>query len=48
MKRFSALVIALVATMLSTHVGVAADVTVDLSKEEVGKPPATFEPMVGT
>jgi len=26
----------------------AADVKVDLSKEQVGKPPATFEPMVGT
>ena len=27
---------------------VAADLKVDLSKEAVGKPPATFEPMVGT
>ena len=26
----------------------AADTKVDLSKEQVGKPPATFEPMVGT
>ena len=26
----------------------AADVKVDLSKEQVGKPPSTFEPMVGT
>ena len=26
----------------------AADVKVDLSKETVGKPPAAFEPMVGT
>ena len=26
----------------------AADVKVDLSKEQVGKPPVTFEPMVGT
>jgi len=26
----------------------AADVKVDLSKEQVGRPPATFEPMVGT
>ena len=26
----------------------AADVKVDLSKETVGKPPTTFEPMVGT
>ena len=26
----------------------AADITVDLRKEQVGKPPVTFEPMVGT
>src|SRR5262249_32804325 len=26
----------------------AADIKVDLSKEQVGKPPSTFEPMVGT
>lgn len=26
----------------------AADIKVDLSREQVGKPPATFEPMVGT
>ena len=26
----------------------AADLKIDLSKEQVGKPPATFEPMVGT
>src|SRR5215831_20248348 len=26
----------------------AADLKVDLSKEQPGKPPATFEPMVGT
>ena len=26
----------------------AADVKVDLSKEQIGKPPQTFEPMVGT
>src|SRR4051794_15688661 len=26
----------------------AADLKVDLGKEQVGKPPATFEPMVGT
>jgi hypothetical protein len=26
----------------------AADIKVDLSKEQVGKPPATFEPIVGT
>jgi len=27
---------------------IAADIKVDLSKEQPGKPPATFEPMVGT
>jgi len=27
---------------------VAGDIKVDLSKEEVGKPPSTFEPIVGT
>src|SRR5581483_8195239 len=27
---------------------VAADLKVDLSKEQVGRPPAAFEPMVGT
>src|SRR3984885_1660288 len=26
----------------------AADIKVDLSKEQAGKPPVTFEPMVGT
>jgi hypothetical protein len=26
----------------------AAEITVDLTKEQVGRPPATFEPMVGT
>ena len=26
----------------------AADIKIDLSKEQVGRPPATFEPMVGT
>ena len=26
----------------------AADIKVDLTKEQVGRPPATFEPMVGT
>ena len=26
----------------------AADITVDLAKEQVGRPPTTFEPMVGT
>src|SRR5579862_4206942 len=36
-----------VAVVLSAAVR-AADLKVDLSKEQVGKPPATFEPMVGT
>jgi hypothetical protein len=47
MKRIFALVGILIATVL-LQVGLAADLKVDLSKEEVGKPPATFEPMVGT
>jgi hypothetical protein len=38
---------ALVFAMLAAA-AVAADVKVDLSKEQVGKPPAAFEPMVGT
>ena len=33
------------ALLASLH---AADIKVDLSKEQVGKPPVTFEPMVGT
>ncbi len=37
----------LAATVVMTGVR-AADVKVDLSKETVGKPPTTFEPMVGT
>src|SRR5256885_2215777 len=36
-----------VAVLLSAALG-AADMKVDLSKETVGRPPATFEPMVGT
>jgi 3-keto-disaccharide hydrolase len=36
------------ATLLAVAVLAAADVKVDLSKETVGKPPAVFEPMVGT
>ena len=38
--------VAMSATAIVT--AIAADVKVDLSKETVGKPPATFEPMVGT
>jgi hypothetical protein len=36
------------ALFIATAVAYAADVKVDLSKETVGKTPATFEPMVGT
>src|SRR4051812_29189958 len=35
-------------TMLAIGVLAAADVKVDLAKETIGKPPTTFEPMVGT
>ena len=39
----------LVAAAILTAVPLsAADIRIDLSKEQVGKPPATFEPMVGT
>ena len=38
---------AVTALTLMTTVN-AADIKVDLTKEEVGKPPKTFEPMVGT
>jgi len=46
MTRKSAIVAAVVALAISGVL--AADVKVDLSKEAVGKPPTTFEPMVGT
>ena len=36
------------ATMFTAITAIAANITVDLSKETVGKPPATFVPMVGT
>ena len=39
--------VAVAAILLIAPLG-AADLRVDLSKETVGKPPATFEPMVGT
>src|SRR6188474_655731 len=40
---------ALVATIAIAAAGLlAADIKVDLGKETVGKPPTTFEPMVGT
>jgi hypothetical protein len=37
-----------IAMTLAVASVLAADVKVDLTKEVVGKPPATFEPMVGT
>ena len=40
--------LALLLTAISTGGVSAADLKVDLSKEQVGKPPAAFEPMVGT
>ena len=45
MKRFA---IAALAAALVIAVGQAADLRVDLSKEQVGKPPVAFTPMVGT
>jgi hypothetical protein len=39
--------VALIAIAASITVG-AAEIKVDLSKEQVGRPPAAFEPMVGT
>src|SRR5499425_3346583 len=38
----------LIALALAVAPLAAADMKVDLTKEQVGKPPATFEPMVGT
>jgi hypothetical protein len=37
-----------IAALLAVAAVRAADIKVDLSKESVGRPPATFEPMVGT
>jgi hypothetical protein len=45
--RFSGSVLA-AAMLLAVIPLVAADITVDLSKEVVGRPPTVFEPMVGT
>jgi hypothetical protein len=39
---------AIVASTFAVATIVAADLKVDLGKEQVGKPPVTFEPMVGT
>ena len=43
----SCVLMTLVAALTITSIR-AADLKVDLSKEQVGKPPVTFEPMVGT
>jgi hypothetical protein len=40
--------VVLLAMIVLTLQATAADIKVDLSKEQVGKPPATFEPIVGT
>ena len=48
MRQQSACVWAAVATAILGASVLAADVRVDLSKETVGKPPVSFEPMVGT
>ena len=40
--------LALVAFAVAAMTVRAADIAVDLSKEQVGRPPAAFEPMVGT
>lgn len=40
--------VALAALVAVTATLLAAEIKVDLSKEKVGAPPATFEPMVGT
>jgi len=40
--------VALAAVVAVTVTLVAAEIKVDLSKEKVGAPPATFDPMVGT
>ncbi|MBZ5558114.1 MAG: DUF1080 domain-containing protein [Acidobacteriia bacterium] len=46
MKRFAALALAALAVAIVSVR--AADIKVDLSKEQVGRTPTTFEPMVGT
>ena len=48
MRQQSACVWAAVAAAILGASVLAADVRVDLSKETVGKPPVSFEPMVGT
>src|SRR6516165_1526750 len=46
-KRTVALTIVLVVVLIAVQI-FAAETKVDLSKEQVGKPPVAFEPMVGT
>ena len=38
----------MVAAIVMLGMPLAAEIKVDLSKEQVGQPPKTFEPMVGT
>jgi hypothetical protein len=44
----AAIAVATAVLIITAITAIAADIKVDLSKETVGKPPATFEPMVGT
>ena len=44
-KRCASMVVGAAVILGSVH---AAEIKVDLSKERVGRPPVTFEPMVGT
>ena len=37
-----------VASLALAALAAAADIKIDLSKEQTGKPPAAFEPVVGT
>ena len=48
MKKIVAMGAVLWLAAVSIQRGTAADLKVDLSKEQAGKPPAAFEPMVGT
>ncbi len=48
MRRVAQHGIAIFMVILLTMLLMAADITVDLSKEQVGKAPLSFEPMVGT
>lgn len=48
MKTFTRSGFLILNTVLWTALVSAADIRVDLGKEQVGKPPVTFEPMVGT